>query len=250
MQSFDSDGVKIAYVDEGEGDPILLIHGFASNVATNWRDSHWLQTLTAASRRAVAYDNRGHGRSEKLYDPSRYGAPMMAEDGRRLLDHLAIGRADVMGYSMGARIAVFLALTHPERVRSLILAGTGINLVRGMVGTLPLARALEAPSIDDVIHDTARSFRAFAERTGSDLQALAACLRGPREKIRAEDLARIGAPILIAAGSKDVIGGSSRALQELIPNAQLLDIEGRDHMNAVGDARFKQGVLDFLTGRP
>jgi len=250
MQSFDSGGVEIAYVDDGEGDPILLLHGFASNVATNWRDSHWLQTLTAASRRAIAYDNRGHGRSEKLYDPSRYGAPMMAEDACRLLDHLEVGRADVMGYSMGARIAVFLALAHPERVRSLILAGTGINLVRGMVGTLPLARAFEAPSMKYVTNNTARSFRAFAERTESDLHALAACLRGPREKIRAEDLAGIGVPILIARGSKDVIAGSGRALQDMIPNAQLLDIEGRDHMNAVGDAGFKQGVLDFLTGRP
>lgn len=249
MQSFNSDGVEIAYVDEGEGDPILLIHGFASNVAANWRDSHWLQTLTSASRRTVAYDNRGHGRSEKLYDPSRYGAPMMAEDARRLLDRLAITRADIMGYSMGARIAVFLLLAHPERVRSLILAGTGINLVRGMVGTGPLARALEAPSIEDVSNDTARSFRAFAERAGSDLQALAACLRGPREKITAEDLAKIDVPTVIATGSKDVIAGSGKALQDLIPNAQLLDIEGRDHMSAVGDPGFKQGVLDFLTGR-
>lgn len=249
MQSFDSDGVRIAYVDEGQGDPILLIHGFASNVATNWRDVHWLRTLTAAGRRTIAYDNRGHGQSEKLYDPSRYGAPTMAEDALRLLDHLGIGRADVMGYSMGARIATFLVLAHPERVRSLMLAGTGINLVRGMVGTGPVARALEAPTIEDVTNDTARSFRAFAEKTGSDLAALAACLRGPREKIGPEDLARIAVPTLVATGSEDVIAGSGEALRELIPNAQLLDIEGRDHMKAVGDPRFKQGVLDFLTRR-
>ena len=75
MQSFDSDGVKIAYVDQGGGEPILLIHGFASNVAANWRDAHWLRTLTQAFRRVIAFDNRGHGQSEKLYDPSRYGAP-------------------------------------------------------------------------------------------------------------------------------------------------------------------------------
>jgi pimeloyl-ACP methyl ester carboxylesterase len=249
MQSFDSDGVRIAYSDEGKGDPILLIHGFASNVATNWRDAHWLDTLTAASRRAVAYDNRGHGRSEKLYDPSRYGAPTMAEDARRLLDHLAIARADVMGYSMGARIATFLVLRHPERVRSLILAGAGINLVRGMVGTGPIARALEAPTIEDVTNDTARSFRAFAEKTGSDLKALAACMRGPREKISAEDLVRIAVPTLIATGSGDVIAGSGQELKDLVPGAQLLDIEGRDHMKAVGDPRLKQGVLDFLTRR-
>jgi pimeloyl-ACP methyl ester carboxylesterase len=250
MQSFDSDGVRIAYSDEGEGEPILLIHGFASNVAANWRVSHWLRTLTEASRRVIAYDNRGHGRSEKLYDPSLYGAPIMAEDARRLLDHLGIGRADVMGYSMGARIAAFLVLAHPERVRSVVLAGAGINLVRGMVGSGPIARALEAPRIEDVTNDTARSFRAFAEQTGSDLKALAACMRGPREKITADELARIAVPTLVATGSDDVIAGSGGELVSLIPGAQLLDIAGRDHMRAVGDARFKQGVLDFLTRRP
>jgi pimeloyl-ACP methyl ester carboxylesterase len=250
MQSFESDGVRIAYIDEGEGEPILLIHGFASNVTANWIDPGWVRTLTEAGRRVIAFDNRGHGRSEKLYDPGRYGAPLMAEDARRLLDHLGIARADVMGYSMGARIATFLVLAHRERVRSAILAGAGINLVRGMVGTGPIAKALEAPRIEDVTNDTARSFRAFAEKTGSDLKALAACMRGPREKITPEDLARIAVPILVAAGSEDVIAGSGRELATLIPGAQLLDITGRDHMKAVGDARFKQGVLDFLTERP
>ena len=250
MQSFNSDGVELAYVEEGEGDPILLIHGFASNIAANWRDAGWIRTLTEAGRCVIALDNRGHGHSEKLYDPSRYGAPAMAEDARRLLDHLGIARADVMGYSMGARIATFLLLAHPERVRSAILAGVGINLVRGMVGTGPIAKALEAPRIEDVSNDTARSFRAFAERTGSDLKALAACMRGPREKITPEALASIRIPILIAAGSEDVIAGSGAELAKLIPDAQLLEIIGRDHMRAVGDARFKQGVLDFLTERP
>jgi pimeloyl-ACP methyl ester carboxylesterase len=250
MQSFNSDGVAIAYLDEGEGEPILLIHGFASNIAANWRDTGWLQTLVGAGRRVLALDNRGHGRSEKLYDPSLYGAPAMAADALRLLDHLDIVRADVMGYSMGSRIATFLLLAHPERVRSAILAGVGINLVRGMVGTGPIARALEAPRIEDVNNDTARSFRAFAERTGGDLKALAACMRGPREKIAPEDLARIRLPILVATGSEDVIAGSGAELAKLIPGAQLLEIMGRDHMKAVGDARFKQGVLDFLTERP
>jgi pimeloyl-ACP methyl ester carboxylesterase len=249
MQSFDSDGVRIAYGDEGEGEPILLIHGFASNSATNWRDAHWIRTLTGAGRRVITYDNRGHGRSEKLYDPNLYGAPVMAEDARRLLDHLGIGRIDVLGYSMGSRIGVFLALKHPEHVRSLVLGGAGINLVRGLVGTGPIARALEAPRIEDVTNDTARSFRAFAEQTGSDLKALAACMRGPREKITAENLATINVPVLIATGSDDVIAGSGKELASLIWGAQLLDIPGRDHMRAVGDTHFKQGVLDFLTNR-
>jgi pimeloyl-ACP methyl ester carboxylesterase len=250
MKRFSSGGVELAYIDEGEGEPILLIHGFASNVATNWTGAFWVRTLTEAGRRVIAYDNRGHGLSEKLYEPGLYGAPAMAEDGRRLLDHLGIERADVMGYSMGSRIATFLAFAHPARVRSLVLAGMGINLVRGMVGTGPIARALEASRSVDVASDTARSFRAFAEQTGGDLKALAACMRGPREKVTPEALASIVVPVLVAVGTEDVIAGSGAALASLIPGAQLLDIEGRDHMRAVGDARFKQGVLDFLTRRP
>ena len=250
MPSFLSDGVRIAYWDEGEGEPILLIHGFASNVATNWIDPGWVSTLTASGRRVIAFDNRGHGQSEKLYEPERYGAPTMAEDARALLDHLGIEQADVMGYSMGARISAFLVLKHPARVRSIILAGLGINMVRGMVGTGPLAKALEARSIDEVANDTARSFRAFAEHTRSDLAALAACMRGPREKITPELLAGIKVPVLVAVGTEDVIGGSGAELAALIPGAKLLDIKGRDHMKAVGDASFKRGVLDFLTQRP
>jgi pimeloyl-ACP methyl ester carboxylesterase len=250
MQSFDSDGVRIAYLDEGDGDPILLIHGFASNVVTNWVDPQWVRTLTQDGRRVIALDNRGHGQSDKLYDPARYGAPEMAEDAIRLLDHLGIDRADVLGYSMGARIAAFLAFAHPDRVRSIVFGGLGINMVRGMVGAGPLAAALEAPRLEDVTNDTARSFRVFAEQTNSDLRALAACMRGPREKVSREKLGELTVPVLVAVGSKDVIGGSGAALAELIPNAQFLDIEERDHMKAVGDKQFKQGVLAFLDSRP
>ncbi len=249
MQSFDSDGVSIAYLDEGKGEPILLIHGFASNVATNWVDPQWVRTLTQDGRRVVALDNRGHGQSDKLYDPARYGAPEMAEDAIRLLNHLNIERVDVIGYSMGARIAAFLAFAHPDRVRSIVFGGLGINMVRGMVGSGPLAAALEAPRLEDVTNDTARSFRVFAEQTNSDLKALAACMRGPREKVPREKLAELAVPVLVAVGSGDVIGGSGAALAELIPNAQFLDIKGRDHMKAVGDKQFKQGVLAFLASR-
>lgn len=249
MQSFDSDGVQIAYLDEGAGEPILLIHGFASNAATNWVDPQWVRTLTQDRRRVIALDNRGHGQSDKLYDPARYGAPEMADDAIRLLDHLKIDRVDVLGYSMGARIAAFLAIAHPDRVRSVVFGGLGIHMVRGMVGAGPLAAALEAPKLEDVTNDTARSFRIFAEQTNSDLKALAACMRGPREKLPPEKLGALTVPVLVAVGSKDVIGGSGAALAELIPNAQFLDIADRDHIRAVGDKKFKQGVLAFLASR-
>src|SRR6187551_3938556 len=126
MPSFHHGDVEIAYLDEGQGEPIVLVHGFASTKEVNWVNPGWMTTLTRAGRRAIALDNRGHGASSKLYDPAAYNSASMAEDVRALLDHLGIERADVMGYSMGARITAFLALAHPERVRSAILGGLGI----------------------------------------------------------------------------------------------------------------------------
>jgi pimeloyl-ACP methyl ester carboxylesterase len=251
VQTFNSDGVDIAFIDEGApaGDPVLLIHGFASNVATNWIDPGWVNTLTGAGYRVIAYDNRGHGRSAKLYAMNDYGAPLMAEDARRLLDHLKIARADVIGYSMGARIAAFLALAHKNRVRSLVFGGLGINMVRGVAGTGPVARALEADSIEEVKNPTARTFRAFAEQTGSDLKALAACIRSARAPITAEDLARLTCPVLVVVGKEDVIGGSALALADLIPGARAVEVTGRDHMKTVGDRVFKDAVVRFLEER-
>jgi pimeloyl-ACP methyl ester carboxylesterase len=250
MNTFDSDGVRIAFLDEGEGDPVLLIHGFASNIQVNWVNTSWVNTLKRAGFRVIAMDNRGHGESEKLYDQAAYGAAIMAEDARRLLDHLGIARADVMGYSMGARIAAFLTLAHPDRVRSVVFAGLGINMVHGVGAPGPIAAALEAPSAEDVKNDAARSFRVFAEQTGSDRRALAACIRSSRDKITPEALGKITRPVLVAVGTDDVIAGSGPALAALIPGAEALDITGRDHMKAVGDRIYKQGVLDFLERRP
>lgn len=249
MQSFDSDGVEIAFRDEGEGDPILLIHGFASNIATNWVDTGWVRALTGAGRRVIAIDNRGHGASEKLYDTEKYAAPMMAEDAGRLLGHLGLERADVMGYSMGARIAAFLTMTQPEKVRSAVFSGLGINMVRGIGGAGPIAMALEAPSIGEVMNATALTFRLFAESTSSDLLALAACIRASHDRITPDALAQIKVPVLVAVGDRDVIGGSPSALAALIPGAEALEIKGCDHMKAVGDRSFKDGVLAFLDKR-
>src|SRR5215208_3237134 len=106
---FDSDGIPIAFSDEGKGEPILLIHGFASNARVNWVSTSWTRALLEAGRRVIALDNRGHGGSGKPHDPRAYGTPTMAEDARCLLDYRGVLRADVMGYSMGARITAFLA---------------------------------------------------------------------------------------------------------------------------------------------
>ncbi len=249
MASFKHGEVEIAFLDEGAGEPIVLVHGFASTKEVNWVNPGWVETLTGAGRRAIALDNRGHGASSKLYEPSAYHSATMTEDVRALLDHLSIERADVMGYSMGARIAALLAVNHPERVRSVVLGGLGIRLVKGVGLSETIADALEARSLADVSDPTDRSFRSFAEQTKSDLKALAACMRGSRQTLSREQVAGIRVPVLVAVGTEDKVAGSAQELAALIPGACALDIPNRDHMLTVGDKVFKAGVLDFLNQR-
>jgi len=249
MPSFHNGPVEIAYLDEGEGEPIVLVHGFASSKNVNWVYPTWVSELRRGGRRVIALDNRGHGESEKLYDSVDYSIPIMAGDVTALLDHLEIPCADIMGYSLGARMAAWLALSRPERLRSVILGGIGMAMIEGGIPGENVALALEAPSLDDVTDPVGRTFRAFADQTRSDRKALAACLRGSRDLMSEQEAARIAVPVLIAVGTKDEVAGSAHALGDIIPGSDVLDIPDRDHMRAVGDKVYKQGVADFLSRR-
>jgi pimeloyl-ACP methyl ester carboxylesterase len=249
MPVFHHGPVEIAFLDEGQGEPVVLVHGFASSKEVNWVAPGWFATLKGAGRRVIALDDRGHGQSSKLYDPADYHTDKMAGDVRALLEHLEIERADVVGYSMGARIAAFFALAHPAMARSIVLGGLGMHLVDGVGLPESIAVALEAPSLADVTDPQGRMFRAFADQTKSDRRALAACIRGSRQVLSREQVASIATPTLVAVGTRDPIAGSPEELAALMPNAKALPIPDRDHMLAVGDKVFKAGVLEFLQER-
>lgn len=246
MPTFSHDGIEFAYLDEGEGEPIILVHGFGSTKEINWVGPGWVSTLTRAGRRVIALDNRGHGASAKLYQSELYDPWLMARDVIALADHLDLKRFDLMGYSMGGRISACVALLAPARVRNLILGGIGIHLVEGAGLPISIADALRAPSLDDVTDPMGRMFRAFADQTKSDREALAACIVGSRRTLGREEVARIAVPTLIAVGTRDAVAGAARPLAELIRGARVLDIPDRDHMVAVGDKVFKEAALGFL----
>ncbi|MDA4848198.1 alpha/beta fold hydrolase [Hoeflea poritis] len=247
MSDFSNKGARIAYLDAGphDGYPVLLIHGFASTAHVNWVFTGWVSTLSKAGYRVIALDNRGHGGSEKFHDPRYYTPELMASDSLALLEHLAIQRAHVMGYSMGARLSAFLALEAPELVSTLVFGGLGSGMTEGVGDWGPIAEALRAPSIDDVSDETGRAFRAFAEQTKSDRAALAACIEASRTLVTAEQLAALAMPALVAVGSSDAIAGSADKLARLLPDGRAFDIAGRDHMLAVGDKTYKAAVIGF-----
>lgn len=250
MRYFSHDGFEIAFIDEGAGEPVLLIHGFASTHHVNWVAPGWMKTLRDAGYRAIALDNRGHGRSTKSHVPEDYTPEKMASDAAALLSHLDIARAHVMGYSMGARIAAFLALGHPDRVATLILGGLGIGMVEGVGEWDVIAEALLAEDPATIVHERGRMFRAFADQTKSDRKALAACIATSRKLLSPQDVAKIRQPTLVAVGTKDEIAGPPEPLADMLPNGEAFSIARRDHMLSVGDRSFKARVLDFLAAHP
>ena len=245
---FATDGVEIAYQVEGEGPPIVLVHGFAAGIAMNWKVTGWLETLTATGRRVVALDCRGHGESEKPHDPKAYAGDQMPADVIRLMDHLALERADLMGYSMGGMISSYLLVHHPARFSSVVLAGIGgAAISRGSFDPEKVADALTASESGSIQGEVGRAFRAFAEQGGNDLLALAAIMRSRRALVTPEQLAGVENPVLVVAGEKDDLVGDPRPLKDAIPGSRLVLIPGKDHLTAVPDHRYKKAVLDFLS---
>jgi pimeloyl-ACP methyl ester carboxylesterase len=254
MATFQSGGFTLAYDDiRPSGDEtgtVVLVHGFATNRTENWRRLGWLGALERTGRRAVALDLRGHGESDKPHDPGAYARADMAGDVLALLDHLDLGRADILGYSMGSHLALAATLAEPERVSNLILGGVGARMLTGggpaPGASMTMGDAMRADDPALVTEATLRGFRQFAENQGEDRLALAACSEAPVGA--PPDLGRLTVPTLVIAGSRDEIAGDPQMLADAISGARAVSLPACDHFSAIPHALFKAAVFDFLDG--
>jgi pimeloyl-ACP methyl ester carboxylesterase len=248
-------GAEISYSDQGAGDGVVLVHGFAASAQENWGKAGWVQMLTRANRRVVTVDLRGHGLSQKLYDPAAYSLPAMAGDVLAVVEQLQIKKPDLIGFSLGARVVLELLRQRGDRFLLGVLCGVGDLLINPRMERDPaaFAQAMEAPSAEQVGDDMARRFRMFAEGQGQDLKALAACSRGLNASGTGwtrEMLSSVKNEMLVVAGSADDLAGSPEALAACFSNAKGKRIPGCGHMDCLTQPMFKAAVMDFLAGIP
>jgi pimeloyl-ACP methyl ester carboxylesterase len=251
------DGVKIAYEISGEGRPVILVHGFASDRVQNWQTPGWYQTLNGGGYKVIAMDNRGHGESDKPHDAKSYGHDTMANDVLAVMKAADVSKTLLMGYSMGGYISMALAVTHPELFEKVVIAGVGasyldLNAAEAAVAD-PERRAMIADALlvedaSTITSRTARDFRAFADQAGKDRIALAACMRGNRDVFSREELKKVMLPVLVVCGEKDVLTGSPDPLAAAFGKGRAVTVPNRDHMTAVGDKVYKRAVVEFFAG--
>lgn len=261
MPFFNNDGIKIYYEVEGEGPPVILIHGFAASLEGNWKQTNWVDVLKK-NYKVILLDCRGHGRSDKPLDPDQYGAHM-TDDIIKLLDHLSIEKANFFGYSMGSRLTFELLLRKQELFISAILGGYVLRLPEDVESsaiqqrTNAMIEALKA-NIDDIKNPVALRIRriisAYKDFDLQNLDALAAVLKGGFQRERnttqtnaqlKESLKKINVPVLTVVGSDD-FPGDKTIIAQLVPDACHFQIQGRDHINVVPDPKFHMVVKAFL----
>lgn len=256
---FDSDGVRIRYVEQGSGPPVLLIHGFIVSTDLSWIATGILDSL-ASGYRAIALDLRGHGESEKPHDPAAYGLHMMA-DVVRLLDHLGIEKAHIVGYSMGGNIALNLMTRHPDRVASVVLGGFAWRAPGSEPSVLLrlLPGRLEAISRGEITFSQLLAGGGMADMTpamrteldSNDPDALMAVLSANEElfTITESGLRAITTPVLAIVGELDPERPGVERMAEIMPHLETDVIPDATHISAASHPHFLQAVVRFLASR-
>ncbi|HEV3226207.1 MAG TPA: alpha/beta hydrolase [Acidimicrobiales bacterium] len=251
MSYFESfDGIKLYFEEQGVGPPVVLLHGLSASIDLNWRQPGIWKAVLDTGKRVIGVDARGHGRSDKPHDLAAYQDYAMVRDVRALFDHLALDRADVVGYSMGAATALRFAANEP-RLGRLVLGGIGGDPARWAAADgRDSARArgrrmlagLEADDPSTLDDKLARRARRLMEARGNDLKAMAAILRAGPPLDATFDPATVTATTLVVCGDNDV---SPEPLAAALPNATALVLEG-DHEGVVTNSALAVAIADFV----
>lgn len=257
--AFEAAGVPIRFVEQGQGDAVVLVHCYTGNLDDQWIATGVLDGL-AADHRAIAFDLRGHGRSGKPHDPAAYGVEM-AEDVVRLLDHLRLARAHVVGYSMGAHLVALLLVRHADRLLSATLGGaTGRRhwtaaddarvdreAAQMEQGSLRAQIVRLWPAGRPLPGDAEIARRSAHQLDGQDPRALAAVRRSNRAQVVHDaELARVTVRTLGIVGTRDPYLADFRTLAQVMPALSVETIDGATHGNAVARPEFLARLRAFL----
>ena len=250
MATLTMDGLEIAYDDAGAPDVrcVMLVHGFSSNRHEGWKRTGWYAALDQRRERRIAFDLRGHGESARPHDPALYGRRTLSDDIVRLMDARGVQRASLIGYSLGAQLALGAAIDHPDRFDHLVLGGVGARLLDPPRGGDQMVAAMSAASADEIPDPLLRSFRQFADEQGEDRKALAAITRVANPDLDRAAMARLPMPVLVVTGVGDTLAGSPDTLATVFPHGHAVSVAGCDHFSAIPHALTKAAVFDFLDG--
>jgi pimeloyl-ACP methyl ester carboxylesterase len=256
---FDSNGVRLHYLEAGSGTPVLMMHGFSGNADRQFGQSGVIRAL-ATRYRVLAIDGRGHGLSEKPHDPTVYG-PEMGQDLLRLQDHIGVTQSHMIGYSLGAMVLAHLVCHRPERFLSCVLGGaTGrfnwsdekqrqleleaSELAQGSQRSQILRLWPDKSTPPDEVSIAERSRRSLE---GQDVRALAASrLGGGRLTVRPEDMQAITVPVLGVVGDRDPYSNDFYELEKIMPQLRVRRIAGADHSTTTLRREFSTEILRFL----
>jgi pimeloyl-ACP methyl ester carboxylesterase len=244
MEGFFKGDADIHFTAEGDGQPVVLVHGFGSTFEVNWKSTGWIDFFRAMGRKVIALDLRGHGDSSKFHDPGSYSPQRMGMDILALMDHLGEESADLMGYSMGAWLSMYLLADAPDRFKRGVLGGVGDYFMTETGRGERIAEAMTTRTPKSITDPTLRMVRDFAEHTGSDLRALAACSRGVHTT--PPSCKDIPQPVLVVGGENDEFVGPPHGIEAETPDATVRIMSGRDHLTLLTDKRFKEAVGEFL----
>jgi pimeloyl-ACP methyl ester carboxylesterase len=249
MPSVDVDGCQIRFETWGNGQPVVLLHGFTSSIEQTWVERGWVELLTGAGRRVIGVDLRGHGQSSKLYRAESYETSLLASDVVRVLGELRIARSGVFGFSMGAGVALQLAMDSPERIERLVLCGIGDAAIRGLHDPREIEEIAEALAAADparIDSPLRQKIRAAAERGDNDLAALAALVRRGGWPGDLVDSHPVEVPALLGVSGRDDYMRGTSLLLELLPRAEVLTVPDAAHATILSDDGFRRAGLRFL----